>query len=221
MLRQTFEQKQQRLRDDVLILGSHVEEVLTDTITAFKHRDLDQAMHLIANGRTISRKCTAIEANTLALFATQQPMASDLRFLATVLEVALELERIGDHGKEIAAINLKLGEETLLDPFSHIVRMARAAGNMLHLSLEAFAKQELALAQCVPAQDDEVDELYERVYQQLMALIRTDQNAIVQAVYLSQVAHHLERVADRTTNICEWVVFAITGVMKELNDQNP
>lgn len=217
MPRHTFKQHQQQLQDEVLILGSQVEELLADAVKAFKQRDLPMAARLIADGRMINKKCAAIEANTLALFVTQQPMAGDLRFLAGVLEIALELERIGDHGKEISLINLKVGELSLLQPFDYIPQMAKEAGGMLHQALEAFARQDLKLAYTIPSHDDKVDRLYEHVSKALMGIIKTNRQAIVQAVYLSQVAHHLERVADRATNLCEWVAFVVTGEIQELS----
>ncbi len=219
MLRHVFEQKQRRLQDAVLVLGGHVEDALRHSVEAVRQKNVDAARNLIANSRNISRKCAAIEADTLALLATQQPMAGDLRILATTLEVALELERIGSHAREIAGVNLKQSNLNLFDSFAEIDDMAKLAENMLHRALEAFARQDVELARAVPCQDDRVDDLYRQIHRHILAQIKAHPGAVAQAIYLSHVGHHLERVGDRATNICEWVVFAITGAMKELNGQ--
>ena len=218
MSRQLFEQKQRRLRDEVLVLGGHVEDALRNAVNVFQqHDDIQFAVNLIANNRNINRKCAAIETETLALLATQQPMAGDMRTLASILEVALELDHIADHTKEIAGVKIKLGRERLLDTFSDINYMVQLAATMLRQSLDAFARLDANLARTIPCQDDEIDRLYAQLHQRLLNTIRLDQKNIGQAIYLSLVGHHLERVADRSTNICEWVVFAVTGEMKELN----
>ena len=217
MLRQGFEQKQQHLRDDVLVLGSYVELALMDSVQVIEQRDHQRAQHLIKNNRNINRKCGSIQSNILSLLATQQPMAGDLRYLAAMLQIALELERVSDHAKEIAQVNLKLREKTLICPLDDIKYMAKLAGKMLNRALEAFARQNVDLARAVPYQDDEIDGLYLRIHQQVLTATQADPDIIAQVIYLSHVGHHLERVGDRATNICEWVVFVVTGQMKELN----
>ncbi len=220
MLRQTFELKQRQLQDKLLILGSQVALNLATSIEALKQRDMDQARGLLADSRNIKKGCAAIEADTLALISTQQPMAGDLRFLAAVLEIALELQRIGSHATEIAEINLKLGEQNLPESYVKIVHMADMAGKMLHQAMTAFARRDAALARAVSAQDSEVDVLHTYVYDRLKAAIKVAPGMVPQFIYLFQMAHQLERVADRTTNICEWVVFAVTGEMEETNTKD-
>ena len=217
MLRQVFEEKQQRLWDEVLVLGSYVEEALLDSVQVVEQRDTEQARYLIKNNHNISNKCAIIESNTLALLATQQPVASDMRSLAAILQVALELERISDHAKEIAQVNLKLDKVNPVHSLQDIKYMSKLAGHMLSNALEAFARQDIGLAKNVPCQDDEIDALYQRIHQKAITAINGDPDSIAQSIYISHVSHHLERVGDRATNICEWVVFAVTGEMKELN----
>lgn len=217
MLRNGFEQKQQRLRDDVLVLGSYVVEALLESVQVVEQRNSQKAMHLIKNNRNINKKCEVIEKGTLALLSTQQPMAGDLRALASIMQVALELERISDHAKEIAEVNLKLGENNLAFSLQNIKYMAKLSRIMLDDALAAFARQDVALAKGVPEQDDAIDNLYRRIHQDVISAIAADRDTIAQAIYLSHIGHHLERVGDRATNICEWVVFAATGEMKELN----
>ena len=217
MLRQTFEDELQRLQDEVLMLGGMVEDAVTDSVECLRKRDMERSRQLIANDRLINEKRFAIEADTLTLIATQQPIAGDLRVLASVLEIAAELERMGDYAKGIANINLMIGEQPLLKPLVDIPRMAEKARDMLHRALEAFIQRDVDLAQAIPAEDDEVDALYNQVYRELATYIFADPSNIEQANYLLWAAHNLERTADRVTNICERVVFTVTGQMAEIS----
>jgi phosphate transport system protein len=217
MLRQTFEDELQHLQDEVLMLGSMVEDALTDSVECLRKRDMERSRQLIADDRFINEKRFAIEADTLTLIATQQPIAGDLRVLASVLEIAAELERMGDYAKGIANINLMIGEEPLLKPLVDIPRMAVLARDMLHRALEAFIQRDVELAQAIPAEDDEVDALYNQVYRELATYILSNPRNIEQANYLLWAAHNLERTADRVTNICERVVFTVTGQMAEIS----
>jgi len=215
--RQTFEQELQRIQDEVLVLGSMVEKAITEAVEGLKQRDLEAARRLIAEDRLINEKRFAIESDALALIATQQPMASDLRTLAAVLEIVTELERMGDYAKGIAKINLLIGEQPLIKPLIDIPRMAEKARDMLHRALEAFVQRDVALARAIPAEDDEVDALYNQVYRELLTFIMADPRTMDQATHLLWAAHNLERTADRVTNICERVVFTVTGEMVEMD----
>jgi phosphate transport system protein len=216
MLRQTFERDLHSLQDDLLVLGSMVEEALTLSVSQLKKRDLEASRKLIEADRVINKKRYDIENNTLTLIATQQPMAGDLRTLAAVLEISAELERIGDYAKGIANINLMIGPEPLVKPLVDIPRMAEKGREMLHRALEAFVKRNVELARLIPPEDDEVDHLYDQIYRELMTLILANPKNIDQANYLLWAAHNLERTADRVINICERVVFTVTGEMEEL-----
>jgi len=216
MTRQTFDQELERLQDEVLILGNMVENALMESVRILKKRDFEGSRCLIAQDRCINEKRFAIEDDVLALIATQQPMARDLRVLAAVLEIITELERIGDYAKGIARINLMIGEKPLLKPLIDIPGMAEKARNMLHRALEAFVWRDVDLARAIPQDDDQVDNLYNQVYRELLTLIMSDPRVIEQASYLLWVAHNLERTADRVINLCERVVFTVTGEMVEL-----
>jgi len=221
MPRETFARKLQRLEDDVLLLGSMVEQAISESVEVLKRRDLEGARRLIAGDRAINEKRFAIEADCLVLLATQQPMAGDLRTLAAVLEIATELERIGDYAKGIARINVMMGEQPLVKPLIDIPRMAAKVGDMLHRALDAFVRRDVALAQAIPTEDQEVDALYNQVYRELLTYMMADPRTIDRATHLLWVAHNLERAADRVTNICERVIFTVTGEMKELDtDEN-
>jgi len=220
MVREAFERKLQRFQDEVLILGSMVENALVESVELLKRRDLDGATRLIAEDSGINRKRFQIEADTLVLIATQQPMAGDLRTLAAILEIVTELERMGDYAKGISRISLMIGEQPLLKPLIDLPRMAQKARDMLHQSLDAFVRRDVDLARAIPAQDDEVDDLYNQVYRELLTYIMADPRTIDQATQLLWVAHNLERTADRVTNICERVVFTVTGEMVEMDAEH-
>jgi phosphate transport system protein len=218
MLRQAFEQKLQMLQTELQLLGCMVDGALEGAVEALIQQDLSSARRIIVDNRTLTSKRAAIEAETLSQIATQQPVASDLRTLVAVLEVVAELERMGSYAASIAQSTLNLAEQPLSEPFVHIIpQMGEKGRAMLRQSLLALAERDLTLARSIPAWDDEVDQLYHEVCQALVVVIKTDPSNTHHAACLSRVAHNLERTADRVINICEWVVFAVTGEMKELN----
>lgn len=217
MPRETFGRSLQALQDDMLILGSMVENALTESVAALLRRDQDASRQLIAQDRLVNEKRYIIENDTLVLIATQQPMAGDLRELAAILEIATELERIGDYAKGIGQINLRLSPEPLLEPVRYIKPMEEKVRSMLHRSLDAFVRRDETLARAIPIEDNEVDEFYLAVYHELLDHIIANRQVMEQANMLLWVAHNLERAADRVTNICERVVFTITGELVELN----
>ncbi len=217
MPRESYERELQRLQDETLVLGSMVENAIIESVEVLKRRDMEGSRELIAQDHRINEKRFAIEADTLVVIATQQPMAGDLRTLAAVLDIVSELERIGDYAKGIAKINLMMGEGPLLKPLIDVPRMADKARDMLHRALDAFARRDAELARAIPPEDDEVDDLYNQVSRELLALVLADPRRMDRANYLLWVAHNLERAADRVTNICERVVFTVTGEMVELD----
>jgi phosphate transport system protein len=219
-MRKTFETEIQALKDELLLLGSMVEQQIIDSVDALKKRDLEAARRIYDTDSKINAKRYAIEEQVMILIATQQPMAHDLRLLASVLEVSGELERMGDYAKGIATVNLRMGTEPLLKPLIDIPRMAEKGVDMLHRALTAFIDEDVEAARTIPAEDDEVDELYKQVYRELMTFILSDPSTIERANYLLWTAHNLERVADRVTNICERTVFIATGEIKEIPSSN-
>jgi phosphate transport system protein len=216
MTRKSFERDLQELEDELLTLGSMVGQAIMDSVASLKERDRDQARRIIKQDREMNEKRYALEAKALTLIATQQPMAGDLRTIAAVLSLASELERIGDYAKGIAKINLLMGDEPLLKPLIDVPRMARKTRDMLNEALRAFAERDVELARSIPAQDDEVDGLYNQVYRELLTYIISDPRTIDQATYLLWVSHNLERAADRVVNICERVIFTVTGKLVEI-----
>ncbi len=216
MLRKTFESEIQQVKDDVLMLGSMVEEAILNTVEALKKRDIKAAEGILESDKLINKKRFDIENKLMILIATQQPMAHDLRLLASTMEIISELERMGDYAKGIANINIRMGDEPLLKPLIDIPRMAQKGVDMLHRALTAFINEDLEVAKTLPMEDDEVDALYNQVYRELMTFVIQDPKTIERANWLLWVAHNLERVADRVTNICERTIFIATGDMAEI-----
>jgi phosphate transport system protein len=215
-MRKTFEAEIQQLKDELLLMGSMVEQQVLDSVEALKKRDVEDSHRIYGADSKINAKRYGIEEQVMILIATQQPMAHDLRLLASILEVSAELERMGDYAKGIATINMRMGAEPPLKPLIDIPRMAKKASDMLHRSLTAFINEDVAVARAIPAEDDEVDGLYTQVYRELMTYVMADPKNIDRANYLLWTAHNLERFADRVTNICERTVFIATGEMKEI-----
>jgi len=200
-----------------MILGGMVEEALVRSVETLKRKDLEGARQLIAADREINRRRYAIESDVLALIAMQQPMARDMRLLAAILEIAGELERMGDYAKGIARINLMIGQEPFIKPLIDLPAMAAKARDMLHRALQAFAQRDVELARAIPRDDDQVDALYDQVYRELVTYILQSPRVTEQANRLMWVAHNLERAADRVTNLCERIVYMVTGELVELS----
>ena len=217
MAREKFEHDLHRLQDEILELGAMAERAISESVQTLKNRDIVHARSLIEGDRLINEKRYTIENEALTLIATQQPMAGDLRTLAAILEIASELERMADYAKGIANIAVMIGTESFVKPLVDIPRMAAKACDMLHRSLEAFLRQDVDAARAIPKEDMEVDALYEQTYKELIKQVIADPKVIDQATRLTWVAHNLERVADRVGNICERIVFSITGHGEELD----
>lgn len=215
-MRKTFETEIQQLKDELLLMGSMVEQQILDSVEALKKRDVENSHRVFDADAKINAKRYGIEEQVMILIATQQPMAHDLRLLASILEVSAELERMGDYAKGIATINMRMPEGPLLKPLIDVPRMANKASDMLHRALTAFINEDVATARAIPAEDDEVDSLYTQVYRELMTLVISEPKNIDRANYLLWTAHNLERFADRVTNICERTIFIVTGEIKDI-----
>ena len=215
MVRTNFEHEIQEVKDEILILGSLVEQALLDSVSALKKRDLALSEKVIEGDKVINEKRFELENRVMILIATQQPMARDLRVLASFLEVISELERMGDYAKGIGVIQQRMGDQPPLKPLVDIPRMAEKGVSMLHRALTAFINEDAEAARLIPPEDDLVDQLYIQVYRELITYILADPSSIERANWLLWAAHNLERVADRVTNICERTEFVVTGEIKE------
>jgi len=220
MPRETLDREIHHLQDEVLLLGSMVEQAMSASVEALRKRDLESSRRIYRDDRLINEKRFAIENAILVLIATQQPMAHDLRFLAAILEVITELERMGDYAKGIAKINSLLGDDANLSTIRDISRMSEISVSMLHRALGAFVAEDDMLARAIPVEDDLVDDLYNQIYRSLVSSMIADPATIDHANYLLWAAHNLERMADRVTNICERTVFIATGELMELSSSD-
>ena len=214
-MRKTFESEIHHLQDELLLLGSMVENQVLHAVEALKARDLLRAQNIVDADEEVNSKRYAIEEKVMIVIATQQPMAHDLRLLASILEVAGELERMGDYAKGVATVTLRMGEEPLLKPLVDIPRMAIKGVDMLHRALTAFVNEDVESARAIPPEDDEVDALYTQVYRESMTYVLANAANIEKANFLLWIAHNLERLADRVTNICERTVFTATSELRE------
>jgi phosphate transport system protein len=217
MPRDTLDRQIHHLQDEILLLGSMVEQAMLNSVDALKNRDHSAAHQIYEDDYLINEKRFAIENAILILIATQQPIARDLRMLAAMLEVITELERMGDYAKGIAKVTIKLEDSTISIPHRDIGQMAEIAVGMLHRALSAFITENQNLASAIPLEDDEVDELYNKIYHGLVSSMIANPETIDQSNLIMWVAHNLERMADRVTNICERTVFIATGELLEFD----
>ncbi len=220
MPREAMERELKRLEDKVLEMGAQVERSLLESVEMLRQRDLEGSRRIMAQDRAINAKRFEIENECLITVATQQPMASDLRVIAAILHINDELERMGDYAKGVGKISLMIGTRPLLKPLIDIPRMADKASSMLRRSLQAFAQRDVATARAIPAEDEEVDALFDQVNRELLTYIMGNPSLMEQANLLIWVAHNLERTADRVTNICERVIFTVTGELVEIEDDS-
>lgn len=216
-MREAFEENMKVLEQGLVAMGQMVIRAVNRSIEALKSRDMDQAKRIISDDLLINKKRWDMEEKCINLIATQQPVATDLREIIALLNIITDLERMGDHAEGIAKIVIMLGDEPLVKPLIDIPRMAEKTTDMIKRSLEAFVKRDAKIARAICNEDDEVDRLYDQVYGELLAFMIEDPTAITRATYLIWTTHNLERIADRVTNICERIVFLVTGTMEEIS----
>lgn len=217
MTRVEYDRQLAEIQEDMLVMGSMVETAVSRGIQALKNRDVELARRIISDDIAINNKRYEAEERCLEIIATQQPLAGDLRTLASVLHITVDLERMGDHAEGIAKIAILLADEPPLKPYIDIPRMAEVGIAMLRGSIEAFRDRDTQKAREIVNRDDEVDALYDQVYRELLTFMINDPKTIERATYMIWVAHNLERIADRVTNICERVVYLVDGKIEDLN----
>jgi len=215
-IRTAFHKKLGQIQDEILAMGSMVEKAIGQSVEALKNRDTEAANRIVKDDLYINRKRYEIEEKCIQLIATQQPMAGDLRNIICILNIVTELERIGDYAEGIAKIVLLIGDEPPLKPLIDIPRMADKTIDMLHRSLDSLINHDAETAREIAQEDDEVDDLYDQGFRELLTFMAEDPRTITRATRLIWVAHNLERSADRVTNICERVVYFVTGKMEEI-----
>jgi len=219
-IRTEFHRKLRAIQDDVIAMGDMVMKAISRSVEALKERDMEAANLIITGDARINSKRFAIEDKCVQLIATQQPMAGDLRAIIGVLNIITEIERIGDHAGGIAKIVIMIGDEPPLKPLVDIPRMAELVNEMLRSSLDALLNKDAEAARAIAARDDEVDQLYDQVFRELLLFMIEDPKTVTRATRLIWVAHNLERSADRVTNICERIVYMATGKLQEMDVSN-
>lgn len=217
IVRDAYRKELKRLENEIVEMGDMVSSAIKGSIDALQNNNLDKAKEIMENDKLINKKRFDIEEESLLLIATQQPVAKDLRRIAAILSIITDLERMADHAEGIAKICIMNGNQPLIKPLVQIPKMADKGLGMLDKCLKAFINHDDKAAREVCNEDDDVDELYEQIYRELLVLMIDNHKIIEGATYLTWVAHNLERIADRATNIAERVVFTVTGTMEEIN----
>lgn len=219
MARQALDRHIHQLRDEILLLGSMVEQANRSAIDALKRRDTHLAHRILLDDTKVNEKRFAIENAIIIVLATQQPMAHDLRTLTAYLEISTELERMGDYAKGNAKVVIRLGDSDIPIPIGEIEQMCDLGLDMLHRALDAFITENATLASQIPLEDDQIDDMYHRIYTILINTMIADPKIIDTVNLILWVIHNLERLADRVTNICERTVFVATGELLEFESE--
>ena len=212
MPRKTFRQEMHELKDEILLLSSMVEQAVMISAEALKNNDLEQARQVLSNDLNINQKRFEIEFSIMVLIATQQPIAQDLRLLTAGLHICTELERIGDYAKGIANINLRSQGLSLPGILSDIYSMAEKATDMLHRAMTSFAEGNVRSARSIIQENHVIDECYRQLYYKAVDNVLGDERNVEWANYVIWAAHNLERLGDRVSNICEQVIYMVTGM---------
>ena len=216
-VRSALDREETHIKDDILRLGSMVESAIDRSIAALKQRDGALAQQIIDDDKQINQLRYKIEEQCLTVIATQQPAAHDLRSIVAATHIAVELERMADHAAGIARITLRMLDQPLLKPLIDLPIMANMVKDMTRDGLDSFVRNDAALARQTIAHDDEVDHMYQQVFRELLTYMLEDPKNISRATFLLWVAHNLERIGDRATNLCERTIFVSTGQMGDLN----
>ncbi|MCK4693186.1 MAG: phosphate signaling complex protein PhoU [Anaerolineales bacterium] len=213
----TFDREFAQIQESLLQMGLMVDQAIALSLESLQNRDHALAKQVIDDDEEINAIRFKIEDACLALIATQQPAASDLRSVVAVITIVINMERMADHAAGIAKTVILMGDEPLLKPLIDIPRMVRLAQEMLGEVLQAFVDNDADTAQAIADRDDEMDHLYQAIFEELLEIMADKPDSIERATYLLWCAHNLERIGDRVTNIAERVIFVSTGDMRELN----
>jgi phosphate transport system protein len=216
--RESFDAQLAALKEQLLNLGAMVSNSQKLAVQALVERDEDLAREVIAGDQAVNQAQRDIDEHCLFLIASQQPVARDLRTIMSISAISTDLERMADHAKGIAVLTLRLADQPLPKPLIDVPRMAEIGRELLTGQLDAFMRGDVEAARILAARDDEVDQLNDQVFRELLVIMMGDPRTITRATYLLWVAHDLERFADRTTNIGERVIFLMTGRIVELNE---
>lgn len=216
--RTSFDQALKSLQQDILGMGSLVEEAIARAVESLAKQDEAMAQKVVDGDAAIDELELEIEDTCMKLIATQQPMAKDLRRIAAGFKIIIDLERIADHAVDIAKVAKRIANQPLIKPLIDIPRMAQLAQKMVKEALDAYVREDVDLAHRMAKDDDQVDSLHNQIFRELLVYMMEDPRTITQATYLLFVSRYLERIADHATNIGENVIYLVTGGRKELND---
>ena len=215
--RQHYLDKLADLQRELLKMGCSMEEAVKKAITALVNHDAELAQEVIDGDDAMDELLVYIESQCVKLIATEQPVAKDLRLIFTALKISTDLERMADYAVDIAKIAIRLADEVYIKPLIDIPRMADLAIDMVQNSLEAYVKQDASAAEEISRRDDIIDGLYKQIFRELLTYMIEDPKNINQATYFIFVARSLERIGDHATNLCEWIIYLVTGERKDLN----
>ena len=217
MPREEFDKALEELQISINEVEKTVKKMINGSIKALNTRNIDLSNKIIDMDDIVDKYKDEIEAKAIFLIASEQPVASDLRKIITIMRVIMELERMADYAEGIAKINIRIGDVDLIKPLIDIPAMAERSIEMLSLCLKGYRESNVKIAEKVCDMDDEMDALKDRIINELMQIIMRDPSTSRQATFLIFIAHNLERIADRSTNIAEDTIFLVTGSSRELN----
>lgn len=216
--RQHYLDKLADLQRELLRMGCSMEEAVKKAITALVNHDAELAQEVIEGDEALDELLMSIESQCIKLIATEQPVAKDLRLIFAALKISTDLERMADYAVDMAKIAIRLADEVYIKPLIDIPRMADLAIDMVQDSLEAYVKQDATAAEDISHRDDIIDGLYKQIFRELLTYMIEDPKNINQATYFIFVARSLERIGDHATNVCEWIIYLVTGERKDLNN---
>ncbi|MDF2882371.1 MAG: phosphate transport system regulatory protein PhoU [Clostridiaceae bacterium] len=218
MTRKGFDFELQYLHNDILRMGSIVEKQIHQSIESLVNQDENLADIVIKNDDLVDDLQKEIESKCIILIAREQPLAIDLRTIFTSTKLVTDLERMADHAVDIAKIAKRLKNEKFIKELIDLPKMADIVQNMIKESLDAYVDGNVDKAYIVCKMDDEIDEIYKRVFNELLPMMSKDSSIVNQVTQFLFICKYLERVADHVTNICEWTIYLVTGEQKDLNE---
>jgi len=210
-LRAKFDKELQTLTDSIITMSTTVESTIEKTMTALVKKDVALAKNIIKDDDIFDEMEVNIENECISLIARQQPVASDLRAIFSVVKIVTDLERIADHCEDISHITLRLADEDYVKPLIDIPKMAKLVKEMVRMTVDSFIDQDVIKARLILANDDAVDDYYYLVMEDVKRMMCTHADATSQLVDFLMIAKYLERMADHATNIAEWVIYSVEG----------
>ncbi len=217
MLRHSFHDELKNLRQDILKMGTLVEAAIAKAVKALAENDIKLAEQVVLDDEIVNELELSIEEKCFSLLATQQPMARDLRIISTALKIITDLERMGDHARDIAKVCIRTQGEALIKPLIDIPRMAEMTQKMVREVLTAYVEMDIDLAETTCKTDHEIDYLHNQIIRELLVYMMEQPHNIRGAMHLIFVSQYLERIGDHVTNLGEWIVYMVSGERVDLN----